>query len=117
MRYVDGFVVPVPRKNLKAYGALAKKCSRIYREHGALAYRECVGDDLKMPVGIPFSKMLKLKAGEVPVFAYIEFKSRTHRNKVTAAVINDPRMNMAGKEMPCDCRRMVWGGFKRIVEA
>lgn len=119
MRYVDGFVVPVPKKNLKAYCAMSRKAGKLWREHGALVYRECAGDDLTMPVGIAFPKMLKLKKGEVPVFAYIEYKSRKHRDKVNAAVMKDPRMGtmMQGKEMPFDCRRMVWGGFAGIVEA
>lgn len=119
MRYVDGFVVPVPMKNLKAYCAMSKKCGKLWRKHGALVYREYAIEDEKMPVGIPFTKFAKPKAGETVVFSYIEYKSRKHRDKVNKAVMNDPAMGsmMGSMTMPFDCGRMVWGGFKGIVEA
>jgi uncharacterized protein YbaA (DUF1428 family) len=119
MRYIDGFVVPVPKKNLKAYCAMSKKAGKLWRKHGALVYRECEVEDSNMPVGITFPKAIKLKAGETVVFAYIEYKSRAHRDKVNKAVMSDPAMGtmMNGKPMPFDCSRMIWGGFKGIVEA
>jgi uncharacterized protein YbaA (DUF1428 family) len=117
--YVDGFVLPVPTKNLAAYKRMASKASKIWKEHGALEYRECVGDDLKVPVGLPFPKGMKIKNRETVVFAYIVYKSRAHRDKVNARVMKDPRI--AGmcdeKNMPFDVARMQYGGFKTIVEA
>ena len=118
MNYVDGFVLPVPKRNLPAYKRMAAKAGKIWREHGALEYRECVGDDLAVKMGTPFPKSMKLKAGETVVFAWIVYKSRAHRDRVNAKVMKDPRlMNMDPKDMPFDCKRMVWGGFKAIVEA
>jgi uncharacterized protein YbaA (DUF1428 family) len=118
MRYVDGYVLPVPKKNLKAYGRMAQKAGEIWREHGALDYKECAGDDLKTKWGIPFSRMMKLKPGETVVFAYIVFKSRAHRDRVNAKVMKDPRLGagMEDKPMPFDMKRMVYGGFKVLVD-
>lgn len=115
--YVDGFVLPVPKKNLAAYQRLAKKASVIWRDHGALEYRECVGDDLAVKVGLPFPKGIKIKPGETVVFSYIVYKSRAHRDKVNDKVAKDPRIAaMCGaKKMPFDCGRMLFGGFKTIV--
>lgn len=117
--YVDGFVLPVPKKNIGAYRRLAQKASKIWREHGALDYCECVGDDLAVKFGVPFPKQIKSKSGETVVFAYIVYKSRVHRDRVNAKVMKDPRI--AGmcdpKDMPFDCKRMVYGGFKTIVPA
>ena len=117
--YVDGFVLPVPKKNIAAYRRLAQKASKIWREHGALEYRECVGDDLAVKFGVPFPKQMKSKPGETVVFAYIVYKSRAHRDAVNAKVMKDPRI--AGmcdpKDMPFDCARMLYGGFKTLVEA
>ena len=118
MRYVDGFVLPVPKKNLPAYRRLAKKASKVWREHGALEYRECAGDDLDVKMGVPFSKLLKLKRGETVMFAWIVYKSRALRDRVNAKVMKDPRLtSIDPKSMPFDCKRMAWGGFKAIVEA
>jgi uncharacterized protein YbaA (DUF1428 family) len=118
MAYVDGFVLPISRKNLPAYRRIARKASKVWMEHGALEYRECAGDDLDVPMGVPFTKLLKLKRGETAVFAYIVYKSRAHRDRVNAKVMKDPRLaNMDPKSMPFDCERIVWGGFKSIVEA
>lgn len=116
--YVDGFVLPVPKKNIAAYRRMAAKASKIWREHGALEYRECVGDDLGVKVGLPFPKGLKTRPGETVVFAYIVYKSRAHRDKANARVMKDPRIaNMCDpKRMPFDCARMLYGGFKTIVE-
>jgi uncharacterized protein YbaA (DUF1428 family) len=117
MAYVDGFVLPIAKKNLPAYRRMAKKASKVWMEHGALQYRECAGDDLDVPMGVPFTKLLKLKRGETAVFAYIVYKSRAHRDRVNAKVMKDPRLDMDPKSMPFDFKRMAWGGFKTIVEA
>jgi uncharacterized protein YbaA (DUF1428 family) len=118
MRYVDGYVLPVARKNLQIYRRIAQKAGKIWREHGALEYRECVGDDLGVKWGVPFPKQMKLKPGETVVFAWIVFTSRTHRDRVNAKVMKDPRLAaMDPKSMPFDCKRMVYGGFKVLVDA
>lgn len=119
MPYVDGFVLPVPTKNLPAYRRMAQKAGKIWREHGALEYRECVGDDLNVKVGVPFPRLLKLKRGESAVFSWIVYKSRAHRDRVNAKVMKDPRIaGMCGAdEMPFDCKRMLYGGFKVLVES
>jgi uncharacterized protein YbaA (DUF1428 family) len=117
--YVDGFVVPVPKKKLPAYIRIAKKASRIWKEYGALDYKECVGDDLNIKFCMPFPKGIKLKAGETVFFSYIVYKSRKHRDQVNAKVMKDPRINEMcdPKDMPFDCKRMLYGGFKAVVEA
>ena len=120
MAYVDGYVLPVPKKKLAAYRKLAVKASKIWRKHGALQYRECVGEDMKCAFGIPFSKLVKCKAGETVVFSWIVFKSRAHRDRVNNAVMKDPKLNEMMPDpsaMPFDCKRMVYGGFKTLVEA
>ncbi len=115
--YVDGFVVPVPKRNLDAYRRMAKKASQIWREYGALDYRECVADDLDVKMGLPFPRGIKLKAGETVVFSWITYKSRAHRDRANAKIMKDPRIAaMCGKSMPFDCKRMLYGGFKVIVE-
>ena len=115
--YVDGYVLPVPEKNVAAYRKIAKLAAKVWMEHGALDYRECVGDDLAVQWGITFPTLLKTKPGETVVFAWITFKSRAHRDRVNAKVMKDPRMNcgMEAKEMPFDCKRMTSGGFKTLV--
>jgi uncharacterized protein YbaA (DUF1428 family) len=118
MRYVDGFVLPVPKKNLQAYRRIAQKAGRIWREHGALEYRECAGDDLNVKWGVPFPRRIKLKPGETVFFSWIVYKSRAHRDRVNAKVMKDPRLaNMDPKTLPFDCKRMVYGGFKVLVDA
>jgi uncharacterized protein YbaA (DUF1428 family) len=119
MRYVDGYVLPVPTKNLKAYRRMAQQAGKIWREHGALEYRECAGDDLAVKFGVPFPRQLKLKPGETVVFAWIVFKSRAHRDRVNAKVMKDPRLaqSMDEKSMPFDAKRMVYGGHKILVDA
>ena len=116
--YVDGFVLPVPRKNLQAYRRLAQKAGKLWREHGALEYRECVGDDLKVKMGKSFPGTVKLKRGEMVLFSWIVFKSRAHRDKVNTRVMKDPRLlKMCDpKGMPFDFKRTVYGGFKILVE-
>jgi uncharacterized protein YbaA (DUF1428 family) len=117
--YVDGFVLPVPKNKVDAYRRMAQKASRIFRELGALEYRECVGDDLNVKMGLPFPKGIKTKPGETVVFAWIVYKSRAHRDSVNKKIMKDPRLaNMCDpKDMPFDCKRMIYGGFKTIVEA
>ena len=118
MRYVDGYVLPVPKKNLPAYVRMAQKAGKIWREYGALEYRECVGEDLKVKFGVPFPKVTKAKAGETVVFSWIVYKSRKHRDQVNAKVMKDPRLGamMEGKEMPFDVKRMAYGGFDVLVD-
>jgi uncharacterized protein YbaA (DUF1428 family) len=117
MRYVDGYVLPVPKKNLETYRRMAQKAAKIWRVHGALEYRECAGDDLDVKWGIPFPKVMKAKPGETVVFAWVVFKSRAHRDRVNAKVMKDPRLAnmMDPKDMPFDAKRMVYGGFKVLV--
>jgi uncharacterized protein YbaA (DUF1428 family) len=119
MRYVDGYVLPVPKKNLPIYRRIAQKAGRVWRDHGALEYRECVGDDLKVKWGVPFTRAFKIKPGETVVFSWIVFKSRTHRDRVNAKVMKDPRLAtmMEKGSMPFDAKRMAYGGFKTFVEA
>lgn len=118
MAYVDGFVIPIPKKKVDAYRKLARKASKIWREHGALEYRECVGDDLAVHCGPGFPRQTKLKPGETVVFAWIVYKSRAHRDRVNKKVMADPRIaKMDPKDHPFDPERMVYGGFKVIVDA
>lgn len=116
-RYVDGFVLPVPKKNIEAYRKMARKAGRIWREYGALEYVECVADDVKPGKYTSFPQSVKLKADEVVVFAYAVYKSRAHRDRVMKKVMSDPRLEeyMAPGAMPFDGKRMFWGGFKEIV--
>lgn len=116
-RYVDGFALPVAKKNLDAYKRLSKKAGKVFREHGALEYFECVGDDLNVKFGVPFPRPLKVKPGETVVFSWIGYKSRAHRDRVTAKVMKDPRMECMteGTAMPFDLKRMLCGGFKVFV--
>jgi uncharacterized protein YbaA (DUF1428 family) len=119
MRYVDGYVVPVPKKNLQAYRRMAQKAAKVWRDHGALEYIECVADDVKPGRHTSFPQSVKLKPGETVVFAYIVYKSRAHRDRINAKVMKDPRLAnmMDPKAMPFDAKRMFWGGFKTLVEA
>ena len=119
MVYVDGFVVPLPRKNLKAYRRMAQKAGKVWRDHGALAFRECVADDVKMGKWTSFPRSVKLKRGETVVWSYIVYKSRAHRDRVMAKVMKDKRLAkmMDPKNMPFDGKRMFWGGFKVMVDA
>jgi uncharacterized protein YbaA (DUF1428 family) len=119
MHYVDGFIVPVPRKNLKAYKRMATKASKVWRDHGALEVMEGLADDVKKGKWTSFPRSVKLKPGEVVVFSYIVYKSRKDRDRVMGKVMKDPRLAdmMNPKEMPFDGKRMIFGGFKTIVEA
>jgi len=114
--YVDGFVIPVPKKNLKTYARMAKLGAKMWMKHGALDYKECVGDDLQSKWGMPFPQLLKLKPGETVVFSYIVFKSRAHRDRVNAKVMKEMEKLGQPPDMPFDMKRMVYGGFKTLVE-
>jgi uncharacterized protein YbaA (DUF1428 family) len=116
MKYVDGYVLPVPKKNLKTYIRMARMGERMWRKYGALDYKECVGDDLKAQWGTPFPRMMKLKPGETVIFSYIVFKSRAHRDRVNAKVMKEMEKMGEPKEMPFDMKRMVYGGFKVFVD-
>jgi uncharacterized protein YbaA (DUF1428 family) len=118
MAYVDGFVIPVPTKNLKVYRRIAREFGKVWRDHGALAFRECVADDVKVGKWTSFPRSVKLKRGETVVWSYIVYKSRTHRDRVNAKVMKDPRMTsiMNPKALPFDGKRMIFGGFKVLVE-
>lgn len=117
MAYVDGFVVPVPKKKLEAYRRMARKSGKIWREHGALEFRECVADDVKWGKRTSFPRSVKLKAGETVVFSWIVYKSRSHRDRVNAKVMKDKRLAsmMDPKAMPFDAKRMIYGGFKVML--
>jgi uncharacterized protein YbaA (DUF1428 family) len=115
-RYVDGFVVPVPRKNVAAYRTMSRKAGKVWREHGALEYVECVADDVKPGKHTSFPQSVKLKSNEVVIFAWITYESRRDRDRVLAKVMADPRVKMDPATMPFDGKRMIYGGFKAIVE-
>ena len=118
MAYVDGFIVPVPKKNLKAYRAMAKKAGKVWKEHGALDYKECVADDVKVGKWTSFPRSVKLKKSETVVFSYIVYKSRADRDSCLKKVMKDQRLAamMDPKKMPFDGKRMIYGGFKVIVD-
>ena len=119
MNYVDGFVLPVPKKKVAAYRSMAKLSSKIWLQHGALGFYESVGDDVPYGKRTSFPRSVKLKRGETVVFSWIVYKSRAHRDKVMKKVMKDPRIDkmMSKKDMPFDAKRMIFGGFKMIVEA
>jgi len=119
MKYIDAFVVPVPKKNVAAYVRMSRSAGKLWREHGALEFRECVGDDLKVKMGLPFPRLAKLKPKETVFFSWILYKSRAHRDSVNKKVMSDPRMAkmMNNKAMPFDVKRMAYGGFKTLVDA
>jgi uncharacterized protein YbaA (DUF1428 family) len=116
-RYVDGFVLPIPKRNAEKYRRIAQKAGKIWREHGALEYVECIGDDVKPGKLTSFPQSVKLKAGEVVWFSWIVYKSRKHRDRVNARVMKDPRITgMGPAAMPFDARRMIYGGFQARVD-
>ena len=120
-RYVDGFVIAVPKRKLDSYRRMARKAGKVWREHGALEFRECVGDDglaVEMGKVTSFPRSVKLKRGEAVVFSWIVFKSRADRDRVNAKVMKDPRLAemMDPKANPFDGKRMIWGGFEVIVD-
>ena len=116
--YVDGFVLPVPKRKLAEYRKMARLASKVWREHGALEYREAVADDVKPGKWTSFPQSVKLKPGEVVIFAWIVYKSRKQRDRINAKVMKDPRFDAwkDPKSLPFDGKRMFWGGFKTIVE-
>ena len=118
MAYVDGFVIPVPQAKLSAYRAIARKAGKVWKEHGALDYHECVADDVTVGKRTSFPRSVKLQPGEVVVFSYIVYKSRRERDRINKLVMADPRLQamMNPKAMPFDGRRMFWGGFKTLVQ-
>jgi uncharacterized protein YbaA (DUF1428 family) len=117
-QYVDGFVVPIPKNKIDDYKRIARKAGKVWREHGALAYTECIADDVKSGKWTSFPQAVKLKPGEVVFFSWIVYKSRKHRDRVNAKVMKDPRlasmMNVAA--MPFDGKRLIYGGFKAVVD-
>jgi uncharacterized protein YbaA (DUF1428 family) len=117
MSYVDGYVLPIPKKHVRTYRTMATQGRDVWMKHGALDYKECVGDDLAPKWGMSFTKLLKLKPGETAVFAYVVFKSRAHRDRVNARVMKE-FMAQGGstKDMPFDPKRMVYGGFAALDE-
>lgn len=117
MNYVDGFVIPVPKKNLAAYRRMARVSAKVWRQHGALAYTECVADDVKPGKWTSFPQSVKLKRGETVVFSFVVYKSRKDRDRINAKAMKDPRLAamMNHKTMPFDGKRMFWGGFKVMV--
>jgi uncharacterized protein YbaA (DUF1428 family) len=119
MHYFDGFIVPVPKKKLAAYRRMARTASKVWREHGALEYVECVADDVKVGKRTSFPRSVKLKPGETVVFSYIVYQSRGRRDRVMKKVMQDPRLAkmMDLKTLPFDAKRMIFGGFKGLVEA
>ena len=115
--YVDGFVLPIPKRNMGAYRRMARKAGKVWREHGALDYVECIADDVKPGKHTSFPQSVKLKPGEAVWFSYVVYKSRRHRDSVLKKVMSDPRLAkmMDPKAMPFDGKRMFWGGFKVMV--
>ena len=118
MKYVDGFVVPVPKRKLAAYKRMSRKAGKVWREHGAIEYVECVADDVKPGKVTSFPQAVNLKSNEVVVFSWVVYKNRTARDRVMKKVMTDPRLRdmMNPKKQPFDGMRMFWGGFKTIVE-
>ena len=116
-RYVDGFVVPVPKKNLAAYRRMAQRAGKVWRDHGALEYIECVAEDVKRGKWTSFPRSVKLKPSETVVFAYIVYKSRAQRDRIMAKVMKDRRLAdmMDPKALPFDGKRMIWGVFMSSV--
>lgn len=118
MAYVDGFVLPLPTKNVDAYKKMSNTCGAIWREYGALEYRECIGDDVKPGEHTSFPQAVKLEDGETVVFAWIVYESRAKRDEVNEKVMKDPRLEawMKPESLPFDGKRMFWGGFEMIVD-
>jgi uncharacterized protein YbaA (DUF1428 family) len=117
-QYVDGFLLPVPKTKLAHYRRIARKAGKIWKEHGALDYRECAGDDLKVKGFVPFTGCIKAKPNEAVIFAWAVFKSRKHRDAVNASLMKDERLQKMCPETEkiFDCKRMACGGFQTIVQ-
>ena len=117
MTYVDGFVLTIPKRKVETYLQISQKAGKVWKELGAVEYRECVGDDLKIKMGVPFPRLAKANAGETVVFSWIVYKSRAPRDRVNKKVMKDPRIaKMMNDPMPFDVKRMTMGGFKVIVD-
>jgi len=120
--YVDGFVIPIPKRNVAAYRKMASEAAKLWKKYGVLEFRECVGDDLKVRkgMGLGFKKMARLKKGETVMFSWVTFKSKKHRNEFNRKIMNDPKMKEwmeSDMKMPFDMKRMAYGGFRIIVDA
>ena len=117
MPYVDGFVLAVPKRKLAAYRRISYNAGKVWKQHGALEYRECVGDDLKVKMGVPFPRLAKVKPGEAVVFSWIVYTSRAARDRVNARVMKDPRVvKTMNQAMPFDMKRMAYGGVRVLVD-
>lgn len=116
-KYVDGFIVPVPKKKLNAYIKMAKLGRKVWMEYGALEYHECVADDVKKGKSTSFPQSVKLKPNEIVIFSWITYKSRKHRDQIMKKVMKDPRLTQFMDDMPFDGKRMIWGGFKTVVSS
>ncbi len=118
MAYIDGFVIPMPTRNLAAYRGMAKAAGKVWMEHGALQYCECAGDEMNNEWGVPFPRLASAKKGETVIFSWIYYRNKAHRNAVNKKVMADPRITrmMQNKKMPFDMKRMSHGGFKTIVD-
>jgi uncharacterized protein YbaA (DUF1428 family) len=119
MAYIDGFVVPVPKRSLAAYKKLARRAGKVFKEHGALEYVECIADDVKWGKRTSFPRSVKMnRRSETVFFSYIVYKSRTDRNRIMKKVMSDPRLAdmMDSKKIPFDSKRMIWGGFRAVVQ-
>jgi uncharacterized protein YbaA (DUF1428 family) len=118
MAYVDGFLIPLPKRKVAEYRRIARKAGKVWREHGALEYRECIGDDLRVKGVVPFPKRAGVRPGETVVFSWIVYKSKAHRDRVLAKVMSDPRLArmMEPENSPFDVKRMAYGGFKVLVD-
>jgi uncharacterized protein YbaA (DUF1428 family) len=118
MAYVDGFLLTVPARKVADYRRISARAGRVWKDHGALEYRECIGDDVNVKWGLPFPKRVKLKKGEVVVFSWIVYKSRAHRDRILPKIMQDKRLanSMDPKAMPFDMKRMSYGGFKVLVD-
>jgi uncharacterized protein YbaA (DUF1428 family) len=114
--YVDGYVLPIQKKNVKAYKALAQMASKVFRQCGAIEYRECVAEDGKVPCGVPFAKAIKVKPNEVVVFSWVMYKSRAHRDRVNKKAYAKMMAMPMPKKMPFDMNRMIYGGFETLVK-
>jgi uncharacterized protein YbaA (DUF1428 family) len=115
-KYVDGFVIPVPKNKVDDYRKIARKAGKLWREHGALEYKECVAEDVPKGKVTSFPRGVQAKRNETVIFAWITYKSRAHRDRVNKKVMEDPRMQDDGTEMPFDLKRMIYGGFEVIVD-
>ena len=117
MAYVDGFVIPVPKNKVAAYLKMARWGARLWMKHGAVDYKECIGEALASKCGLPFPKVIRAKPNETVFFSFIVYRSKAHRNAVNKRVMSDPSMQEPSKDMPFDVKRMLYGGFKILVDA